>query len=291
MRLIKLLSVLLGFGVLAGCDSPMATQDETPGSKAVAEMPELSLQFSVSAVGTRGAEAKSSSINTVDSPSQYTLDGSFQTAGLGYFDVTPPSVTQPGDAQWGSGTDAPNVNLTPSLDYTQTDVMYTSSGLNKTENLHPDFQTAISGATLDLQVATDEANDSGVSDPGDQLLQPVAKSGAGAQEMAAVQKNAPAPGQTFNYFKEQGYEVNPLGNGRFELRRTLSVHSGLPIEIEHIYNVREKRIERTRQLRDGQIVSERSMDQRKDGTSVMTTTHYGPDGTPASSSTMRLQQP
>ena len=79
--------------------------------------------------------------------------------------------------------------------------------------------------------------------------------------------------------------MEPLGQGKFELRRSLSSHAIQPVEIIHVYDVSRRQIERTRQVRDGRIVSERILESKKNGGAVMRMTHYGIDGKPQSITT------
>lgn len=277
----------LAFAII-GCDSPTSVADRETSTSTPDQQPQTSsevrLQFQVG--GTSNTD-KSSSLSTVEAQTQYTLDGNYATSGAGYMSVTPPNTASPGATKWNTGTEAPESIVSSSVDYSDTNVEYYASGSNASESLHPDFQTAMDDATLDLQTADQDASNENLSGPGDQQLEPVAKS-TGSREKNAVKKNAPAPGKAFQYFKEQGYDVEPLGKGKFQLRRELSPNSGLSVVIEHVYDVRTKEIIRTRQIRDGQVISERTLDARKNGRSSFETTHYGPNGKPAGTSSMQI---
>lgn len=289
MSLIRAVFALsLAFAVV-GCDSPTSSIVESEQSQPDSDQQannafEVRLQFQV---GGSPTGDKSSSLSTVEAQTQYTLDGNYFTSGSGYMAVTPPSTSSPGATEWNTGTEAPESIVSSSVDYTSSDVEYFASGSSFNESMHPDFQTAMGDATLDLQTADQEASDENLSGPGDQELEPVAKS-TGSQEKAAVKNNSPAPGKAFQYFKDQGYEVESLGQGKFELRRELSPNSGLSVVIEHVYDVRTKQIMRTRQIRNGQVISERTLDARKNGRSSFETTHYGADGQPAGRSSMKI---
>jgi hypothetical protein len=230
------------------------------------------------------ASRKSTSITTLDTPTNYTLDGSYSTSGVGDFTVIPPSTGNPGDMEWNAGTEAPQSAVSPSLYYNSSTVTYQSDGSSQSSDVIDQLQNVLADAQNDMQDAVAEGNADGLDGPGQIRLQPSSKSGQSA-EREAVSRHAPAPGKALNYFKSQGYDVEPLGQGKFELRRRLSSNAIQPVEIIHVYSVKQRRIERTRQVRNGRIVSERVLDSKKNGGTVMRMTHYDMDGKPQSTTT------
>ena len=283
MRHVKSVGFAMLVCLLVGCDASVSSSDES-APRVETEM-KVSMELSSGGlVRVDTASGKSTSITTVEAPTSYSLNGIYSTSGVGDFTVTPPSTDNPGDLEWNSGTEAPQSVVSPSLYYNSNTVTYQSDGSSKSSDVIDELQSVLADARSDMQDAVAEGNADGLDGPGQIRVQPSSKSGQSA-ERQAVSRHAPAPGETLKYFKAQGYNVEPLGQGKFELRRSLSSHAIQPVEIIHVYDVSRRQIERTRQVRDGRIVSERILESKENGGAVMRMTHYGIDGKPQSITT------
>jgi len=286
--------------LLAGCDAPTSSET-TPNpsfSETQSQTPEFQFQYAVTGPqsagqlnGTSKSQTKSSStLDTLDVETQYDLAGTFFTSGSGNFSVSPPTTSDPGDVSWNTAPQTPEKVVSPEVEFSPSSVTFDQSGTSVQETLSQEFESALNDAANDLQSANDAIEEENVSSPdgdGPERLEPTTNSMRGrtqSAEEAATQKHAPPPGQTIKFFKKQGYDVKGLGQGRLQLTREMSFHSG-QTKVEHVYDVRQRQILRTRQYRNGQIVAKHRV-KTQNGERRMVTTHFDKNGKPHERSSM-----